>query len=144
MKIPRWNRSFIAPCVFTPFTGNVLPPSIHKRKEHIFRTLKIRKNSENFPSTSFGDIGSVLNERKRKIKEKAQKIIGMRQKCHHTLDFLGFYLFFVCRPPGPNFAEIHARGRRGRLEYVHRDLIPPLGAWTSSRRSRKAHHDSLP
>ena len=30
-------------------------------------------------------------------------------------------------PRGPNFAEIHARGRRGRLEYDHRDLIPPWG-----------------
>ena len=27
----------------------------------------------------------------------------------------------------PNFAEIHARGRRGRLELDHRDLIPPWG-----------------
>ena len=41
---------------------------------------------------------------------------------------------FVCRfvfvhsdPRGPNFAKIHARGRRGRLEYDHRDLIPPWG-----------------
>ena len=30
-------------------------------------------------------------------------------------------------PRGPNFAEIHARGRRGRLESDHRDLIPPWG-----------------
>ena len=30
-------------------------------------------------------------------------------------------------PRGPNFAEIHARGRRGRLEFDHRDLIPPWG-----------------
>ena len=28
-------------------------------------------------------------------------------------------------PRGPNFAEIHARGRRGRLESEPRDLIPP-------------------
>ena len=77
LKIQRWDRSFIAPCVFTPFTGNVLPPSIHKRKEHIFRTLKIRKNSENFPSTSFGDIGSVLNERKLKIQRKSPEIKSM-------------------------------------------------------------------
>ena len=44
------------------------------------------------------------------------------------------YPIFVCRfvvflsdPRGPNFAEIHARGRRGRLEYDYRDLIPPWG-----------------
>ena len=44
------------------------------------------------------------------------------------------YPIFVCRfvvflsdPRGPNFAEIHARGRRGRLESDHRDLIPPWG-----------------
>ena len=30
-------------------------------------------------------------------------------------------------PRGPNFAEIHARGRRGRLESDHRDLFPPWG-----------------
>lgn len=30
-------------------------------------------------------------------------------------------------PRGPNFAEIHARGRRGRLESDYRDLIPPWG-----------------
>ena len=44
------------------------------------------------------------------------------------------YPIFVCRfvvflsdPRPPNFAEIHARGRRGRLEFDHRDLIPPWG-----------------
>ena len=30
-------------------------------------------------------------------------------------------------PRPPNFAEIHARGRRGRLGLGHRDLIPPWG-----------------
>ena len=33
--------------------------------------------------------------------------------------------FLLADPRGPTFAEIHARGRRGRLEYDHRDLIPP-------------------
>ena len=33
----------------------------------------------------------------------------------------------IADPRPPNFAEIHARGRRGRLEYDHRDLIPPWG-----------------
>ena len=41
--------------------------------------------------------------------------------------FIGLW-FFLADPRPPNFAEIHARGRRGRLEYDHRDLIPPLGA----------------
>ena len=40
--------------------------------------------------------------------------------------FIGLW-FFLADPRPPNFAEIHARGRRGRLEYDHRDLIPPWG-----------------
>ena len=35
--------------------------------------------------------------------------------------------FFLADPRGPNFAEIHARGRRGRLVSEPRDLIPPWG-----------------
>ena len=66
-------------------------PSTDKRKEYIFRTLKIRKNSENLPSTSFGDIDTVLNEKNKKIKKKAPKIKRMRQKCHHMPDFQGFF-----------------------------------------------------
>ena len=41
--------------------------------------------------------------------------------------FRAFSYFSCTDPRGPNFAEIHARGRRGRLEYDHRDLIPPWG-----------------
>lgn len=37
------------------------------------------------------------------------------------------FFFVLVDPRLPNFAEIHARGRRGRLEYDHRDLIPPWG-----------------
>ena len=39
----------------------------------------------------------------------------------------GRFYFETADPRGPNFAEIHMRGRRGRLEYEHRDLIPPWG-----------------
>lgn len=41
--------------------------------------------------------------------------------------FVCRFVVFLSDPRGPNFAEIHARGRRGRLEYIHRDLIPPWG-----------------
>ena len=51
----------------------------------------------------------------------------MRQYCHSEPDFQGFLHFGSADPRGPNFAEIHARGRRGRLEYDHRSLIPPWG-----------------
>ena len=43
-------------------------------------------------------------------------------------DFFRAISYFSCADPRPpNFAEIHARGRRGRLESDHRDLIPPWG-----------------
>ena len=42
--------------------------------------------------------------------------VGYGRFCSETAD-----------PRGPNFAEIHARGRRGRLEYDQKDLIPPRG-----------------
>ena len=51
----------------------------------------------------------------------------MRQYCHSEPDFQGLFVLWKLRPPAPNFAEIHARGRRGRLESDHRDLIPPWG-----------------
>ena len=41
--------------------------------------------------------------------------------------FVCRFVVFLSDPRGPNFAEIHARGRRGRLESDHRDLIPPWG-----------------
>ena len=41
-------------------------------------------------------------------------------------------------PRAPNFAEFHARGGGGRLPVMPRDLIPPRGSHTSSRRSGKA------
>ena len=37
------------------------------------------------------------------------------------------FCFGIADPRPPNFAEIYARGRRGRLEYDHRNLIPPWG-----------------
>lgn len=40
---------------------------------------------------------------------------------------LPIHVFSLQTPRPPNFAEIHARGRRGRLESDHRDLIPPWG-----------------
>ena len=45
----------------------------------------------------------------------------------YHFNFAGFSVFWGKHPRGPNFAEIHARGRRGRLELDHRDLIPPWG-----------------
>lgn len=45
--------------------------------------------------------------------------------------------FFLTAPRPPNFAEIHARGRRGRLEFDHRDLIP-LGATDFSTAKQKS------
>ena len=39
--------------------------------------------------------------------------------------FVYRFVVFLSDLRGPNFAEIHARGRRGRLESDHRDLIPP-------------------
>ena len=51
----------------------------------------------------------------------------MRQSAIKRL-ISGLLSIFSCEDPRPpNFAEIHARGRRGRLESDHRDLIPPWG-----------------
>ena len=48
------------------------------------------------------------------------------KRLYPAVDIAAFCLD-IADPRPPNFAEIHARGRRGRLEYDHRDLIPPWG-----------------
>ena len=69
-----------------------------------------------------------MNERKLNNKEKSPK-----SRLHAAIvpQYVRFS-WLICvwgsaDPRPPNFAEIHARGRRGRLEYDHRDLIPPWG-----------------
>lgn len=77
-----------------------LPPPISEGNVY-FEPSKSGKIQNNFSSTSFGEIGSVLNEKSCDLRKKAPKIKRMRQKCHHMPDFQGFFLFFVYRPPGP-------------------------------------------
>ena len=69
-----------------------------------------------------------MNERKLKIqRKKPRKSSACGKSAIRRLIFRAYFHFVRSDPRPPNFAEIHARGRRGRLESVHRDLIPPWG-----------------
>ena len=69
-----------------------------------------------------------MNERKLKIqRKKPRKSSACGKSAIRRLIFRAYFHFVRSDPRPPNFAEIHARGRRGRLEYDHRDLIPPWG-----------------
>ena len=94
-----------------------------------FEPLKTRKFEKLFSLlTTFGKKPPVLNERKLKIqRKKPRKSSACGKSAIRRLIFRAYFHFVRSDPRAPNFAEIHARGRRGRLEYDHRDLIPPWG-----------------
>ena len=104
-------------------------PSGNKQNNLLFRTPENKKIRKLFsPLTSFGKIHAVLNERKPKNKEKNPESRLHAAILPQRTRFSGlFCILEVQTPGGPNFAEIHARGRRGRLGLGHRDLIPPWG-----------------
>ena len=106
----------------------VLPPPISK-KLLLFEPPKQKKFEKLFSLlTPFGKKPPVLNERKLKIqRKKPRKSSACGKSAITRLIFWTFIYFSSADPRGPNFAEIHARGRRGRLELGHRDLIPPWG-----------------
>ena len=107
----------------------MLLPSGNKQNNLLFRTPENKKIRKLFsPLTSFGKIHAVLNERKPKNKEKNPESRLHAAILPQRIRFFRAFLHFGSADPrGPNFAEIHARGRRGRLESDHRDLIPPWG-----------------
>ena len=102
-------------------------PSVNKPRMQLFRTPETKRIRKLFSLlTPFGKISAVLNERKQK---KALKVGCTLRHLRRASDFQSFLTFLAIDPPVPNFAKIHAKGRRGRLELNHRDLIPPpLGA----------------
>ena len=106
----------------------VLPPPISK-KLLLFEPPKQKKFEKLFSLlTTFGKKPPVLNERKLKIqRKKPRKSSACGKSAIRRLIFRAYLHFGSVDPRGPNFAEIHARGRRGRLESEPRDLIPPWG-----------------
>lgn len=65
----------------------------------------------------------------------------------HPANFLaGFFIFWGQIPPAPNFAEFHARGSRGRLAVMPRDLIPPWGGayFSTVKRESRPRQSGLP
>ena len=126
----RETASFLPRHPQPPFSENVLclPPPISK-KLLLFEPPKQKKFEKLFSLlTTFGKKPPVLNERKLKIqRKKPRKSSACGKSAIRRLIFRAYFYFVHSDPRPPNFAEIHARGRRGRLEFDHRDLIPPWG-----------------
>ena len=117
-----------APTSSFPWDLFVLSPPVSEESNR-FEPPKTKKFEKVFSLlTTFGKKPPVLNERKLKIqRKKPRKSSACGKSAIRRLIFRAYFHFVHSDPRGPNFAEIHARGRRGRLEYDHRDLIPPWG-----------------